>query len=100
MFLAEYVKGFAYAKREIRLRRVKYLAALDVKCCFATLGGKSFAFLQYLNGAYRLPLLYMAIYTTLRSVLSERASPFPTVYHGASTYPTVPQSDDCVTTSS
>ena len=34
---------------------------------------KSFAFLQYLDGAYRLPLFYGAVYITLRLVLAERA---------------------------
>ena len=36
----------------------------------AELTWKSFAFLQYLNGAYRLPLFYMAIYITVRGVLA------------------------------
>ena len=34
---------------------------------------KSFAFLQYLNGAYRLPLFYGAIYITVRAVLADGA---------------------------
>ena len=45
-----------------------------------------------------MPVFYGMICITVRSVLSERASPFPTVHHGESSYPTVPQSDDCVVT--
>ena len=34
---------------------------------------KSVAFLQYLNGAYRLSVFYMAIYVTVRAVHTERS---------------------------
>ena len=42
-------------------------------CASHKLAWKSFAFLQYLNGAYRLSVFYMAIYVTVRAVHTERS---------------------------